>query len=92
MQQPMISRTSKTNSKMTDAEIKNTSLRVQYWPKRIQHSQDVLQPCKSIDEAVRAVNRGKKPDKRMSPMDIQCLKHAIEVSPIRCPLTESTFV
>lgn len=76
---------------MTDAEIKNTSLRVQYWPKRIQHSQDVLQPCKSIDEAVKAVNRGKKPEKFMTPLDIQCLRHAVEISPVRCPLTESTF-
>ena len=65
---------------MTDAEIKNTSLRVQYWLKRIQHSEDVLQPCKSIDEAVRAVNRGKKPEKFMTPLDIQCLRHADKFS------------
>ena len=71
---------------MTDAEIKNTSLRVQYWMKRIKESEDKLQQCESLEEAVAYL------DKRMSPMDIQCLKHAIEVSPIRCPLTESTFV
>jgi len=77
---------------MTDAEIKNTSLRVQYWMKRIKESEDKLQQCESLKEDVAYLDKGKKPDKRMSPMDIQCLKHAIEVSPIRCPLTESTFV
>lgn len=77
---------------MKKAEIKNPSLRTQYWLKRIKESEDVLQKCESIDEAVAYLNKGKTPDKRMSPLDIQCLKHAIEVSPIRCPLTESTFV
>ena len=76
---------------MTDAEIKNTSLRVQYWMKRIKESEDKLQQCKSLEEAVAYINIGRWP-RKMSPMDIQCLKHAIEVSPIRCPLTESTFV
>lgn len=70
---------------MTEAEIKNTSLRVQYWMKRIKESEDKLQQCESLEEAVAYIDKGKKPDKRMSPMDIQCLKHAIEVSPIRCP-------
>ena len=77
---------------MTDAEIKNTSLRVRYWMKRIKESEDKLQQCGSLEEAVAYLDKGKMPNKRMSPMDIQCLKHAIEVSPIRCPLTESTFV
>ena len=71
---------------MTEAEVKNTSLRVQYWMKRIKESEDKLQQCESLEEAVAYLDKG------MSPMDIQCLKHAIEVSPIRCPLTESTFV
>ena len=77
---------------MTDAEIKNTSLRVQYWMKRIKESEDKLQQCESLEKAVAYINLGRGPRKQMSPMDIQCLKHAIEVSPIRCPLTESTFV
>ena len=71
---------------MTEAEVKNTSLRVQYWMKRIKESEDKLQQCESLEEAVSYLDKG------MSPMDIQCLKHAIEVSPIRCPLTESTFI
>ena len=77
---------------MTDAEIKNTSLRVQYWMKRIKESEDKLQQCESLEKAVAYINLCWSPRKQMSPMDIQCLKHAIEVSPIRCPLTESTFV
>ena len=77
---------------MTEAEVKNTSLRVQYWMKRIKESEDKLQQCGSLEEAVAYINQGRGPSKHMSPMDIQCLKHAIEVSPIRCPLTESTFV
>jgi hypothetical protein len=76
---------------MTDAEIKNTSLRVQYWLKRIKESEDKLQQCESLEKAVAYINKGRGPNERMSAMDIQCLKHAIEVSPIRCPLTESTF-
>ena len=76
---------------MTEAEIKNTSVRTQYWMNRIKRSEDVLQKLTSLEEAVAYINRGRKPDKQMSPLDIQCLKHAIEVSPIRCPLTESTF-
>lgn len=77
---------------MTDAEVKNTSLRVQYWMKRIKESEDRLQQCKGLVEAIAYINKGRSPRKQMSPMDIQCLKHAIEASPIRCPLTESTFV
>lgn len=76
---------------MTDAEIKNTSLRVQYWLKRIKESEDKLQQRESLEEAVRAVNRGKKPEKFMTPLDIQCLRHAVEISPVRCPLTGSTL-
>ena len=77
---------------MTDAEIKNTSLRVQYWMKRIKESEDKLQQCESLEKAVVYINNGRGPNEQMTPLDIQCLKHAIEVSPIRCPLTESTFV
>lgn len=44
---------------MKTNEIQNTSLRVQYWLNRIKHSQDVLQPCNSIKEAVQRIDRGK---------------------------------
>ena len=77
---------------MTDAEIRNTSLRVQYWLKRIKESEDGLQQCKGLVEAVAYLNKGQGPNDSMTPMDIHCLKHAIESCPIRCPLTESTFV
>lgn len=70
-------------------EIQNTSLRVQYWLNRIKHSQDVLQPCNSIKEAVQRLDRGKKPEDRMKPLDEMCLRHAVEVCPIDCNLTRS---
>ena len=74
---------------MKQAEIENTSLRVQYWLNRIKHSEDVLQPCKSVEEAVKAVDRGRKPDDAMTPLDIMCLRHAVEVCPISCNLTNN---
>lgn len=74
---------------MKQAEIENTSLRVQYWLNRIKHSEDVLQPCKSIEDAVKAVNRGRKPTDAMTPLDIMCLRHAVEVCPISCNLTNN---
>lgn len=74
---------------MKQAEIENTSLRVQYWLNRIKHSEDVLQPCKSIEEAVKAVNRRRKPTDAMTPLDIMCLRHAVEVCPISCNLTNN---
>ena len=74
---------------MKQAEIENISLRVQYWLNRIKHSEDVLQPCKSIEEAVKAVNRGRKPNDAMTPLDIICLRHAVEVCPISCNLTNN---
>lgn len=44
---------------MTDAEIKNTSLRVQYWMKRIKESEDKLQQCESLEKAVAYINLGR---------------------------------
>ena len=70
-------------------EIQNTSLRVQYWLNRIKHSQDVLQPCNSVKEAVDRLNRGKKPKDRLTPLDEMCLLHAVEACPIDCNLTRS---
>ena len=70
-------------------EIQNTSLRVQYWLNRIKHSQDVLQPCNSVREAVDRLNRGKKFEDCMTQLDVICLLHAVEVCPIDCSLTRS---
>ena len=70
-------------------EIQNTSLRVQYWLNRIKHSQDVLQPCNSVKEAVQGLDRGKKPEDRLTPLDEMCLRHAVEVCPIDCNLKRS---
>lgn len=75
--------------KMSKQEIENTSLRVQYWLNRIKHSEDVLQPCKSIEEAVDRLNRGKKPENCMTELDVMCLRHAVEVCPIDCNLTNN---
>ena len=75
--------------KMSNQEIMNTSLRVQYWLNRIKHSQDVLQPCNSVKEAVQRLDRGKKPEDRMTPLDEMCLRHAVEVCPIDCNLTRN---
>ena len=74
---------------MKQNEIMNTSIRTQYWLERIKHSEDVLQPCRSLDEAVSKLDKYKPEKDRMSPLDIQCLRHAVEVSPIDCPLTRS---
>ena len=70
-------------------EIQNTSLRVQYWLNRIKHSQDGLQPCNSVREAVDRLIRGKKFEDCMTPLDEMCLRHAVEVCPIDCNLTRS---
>ena len=70
-------------------EIQNTSLRVQYWLNRIKHSQDVLQPCNSVREAVDRLNRGKKFEDCMTELDVMCLRHAVEVCPISCNLTNN---
>lgn len=75
--------------KMNNQEIMNTSLRVQYWLNRIKHSQDVLQPCNSVKEAVQRLDRGKKPEDCMTPLDVMCLRHAVEVCPISCNLTNN---
>lgn len=75
--------------KMSNQEIMNTSLRVQYWLNRIKHSQDVLQPCNSVKEAVQRLDRGKMPEDRMTPLDEMCLRHAVEVCQIDCNLTRS---
>ena len=74
---------------MSNQEIMNTSLRVQYWLDRIKHLQDVLQPCNSVKEAVQRLDRGKKPEDCMTPLDEMCLRHAVEVCPIDCNLTRS---
>lgn len=76
---------------MKEAEIRNTSLRVQYWLVRIKESEDRLQQCKGPDEAVREINRLLPAKKWLSPLDEQCFRHAVEVCPIRCPLTEQYF-
>lgn len=74
---------------MKTNEIQNTILRVQYWLNRIKHSQDVLQPCNSVKEAVQRLDRGKKPEDCMTPLDEMYLRHAVEVCPIDCNLTRS---
>ena len=74
---------------MKKNEIQDTSLRVQYWLNRIKHSQDVLQPCNSIKEAVQKINHGKKIEDQMTPLDEMCLIHAVEMCPIDCNLTRS---
>ena len=73
--------------KMSNQEIMNTSLRVQYWLNRIKHSQAVLQPCNSVKEAVQRLDRGKKPEDRLPSLAEMCLRHAVEVCPIDCNLT-----
>ena len=75
--------------KMSNQEIMNTSLRVQYWLNRIKHSQDVLQPCNSVREAVERLTRGKKFEDCMTQLDVMCLRHAVEVCPIDCNLTRN---
>ena len=70
---------------MTEAEVKNTSLRVQYWMKRIKESEDKLQQCESLEEAVAYLDKGKMPNKRMpsrsAPSDARSLsRHSYRIS------------
>lgn len=72
---------------MTSAEIADTSKRVQMWLAVIAKNESI-QRLGDEKEVMHFVEREKQDRGFVSAMDLVCIRHAIEVCPVKCNLTK----